>query len=388
MNHPKPKKDLLAMANAEQPDGGTFTEEMIDSKAVAARVANHKQVLFQKIRDDLYTALSGMEPHETLSFYLTSGGVRCKTVTLSASLEYCGVLIAFMQSKKHQGYDVDSFVTPIAMQVVEKAIAGFYATPEVAEELATALTNQLAVLTKVQETVRSELAGQQKWIGKEMGGLLKTNLGEVITSEMAEKLAYNVHAFVQTSAGKTLLTTLGKLLASGTGKILVTKIAIVVGQVVASAAFQTAMIAIVKKIGITVLVKTAIGKAIIAVLAILGISTSIPIVWIIAPLIIGFLAYGYVHLSAKTCRQGFRARLVDVLDGKFEGINDQIIKEIISGIFSHLMSDLMGKLSRHDAGMPGNRRLAREMPVYTGRASPVRTGFLPDCPCHVTKIKY
>jgi phosphate/sulfate permease len=70
---------------------------------------------------------------------------------------------------------------------------------------------------------------------------------------------------------------------------------------VASSA-KTTIITIIKKVGIGVLIKTAVGKALVALLAAVGIA-HVPLAWIILPLIAAFLAHEYFTFPKKLAKK-------------------------------------------------------------------------------------
>ena len=278
-----------------------------------------------------------MAPYETLSFNLMSSGKRYRRISLSATQEYCEVLIKFLRGEKYNGFEIDSVVTPVALTAVEKSIAKFYADESVVRELSQAITDQISGNSPIGRIVRGEVSQNSGWLQKEARDLLSTNLGGTISTDVGEKLAQNIDFFIHSTAGNVLVSSLSKLLATGAGKVLLAKMAVIVGHVVVSSAFQTVMVAAVKKVGVTVLVKTAVGKAIIAVLALLGISTAIPVIFIVLPIIVGLLVYEYKHLPEKLAKE-VPSQVTQVLRGKFDEMNQQITEALVNGVFDEFVS--------------------------------------------------
>jgi hypothetical protein len=218
------------------------------------------------------------------------------------------------------------------MSTIEKSIADFYATPEVTGEMASAIAERFEMVSGAATVVRDEVSGNARWLGKEMSDLLRTGFHENVSSGMAISLGQTVHQFIGSAAGKAMLSTMTKAMAGGMGKVLVTKIASIVASVVGSSAFHTAVVAVVKKIGLTVLVKTVVGKAIIALLALLGISTTVPIAWIILPLIAGLLVWEYKTFPEKLANK-VPGEVVTAIRSKFDQLNESVSASVIESVY-------------------------------------------------------
>lgn len=310
---------------------------LINRQQVADRLVSKKELLFEKIRSNTYYAIKYLEPPEVLSFYLTKNGKTVRTIRLEASLEYCKLLFHFLKGNNYNGNQIESFVTPKALEAVEKSIVEFYSDDSVIQEFAMGIADEIEGDTLIGKVLRGELDKETEWLKGEVLSLVRNNFGGTISTQMAENFVHHIHVFAQSSAGKALISAISKVLATGAGKMLVSKMAVIVGHAVASSAFHAAIITGVRKVGVTVLVKTAIGKAIIALLALLGVTASIPLVYIILPIIAIIIAYEYNKLPEKLANK-VPGEVVAELRPKFTELNEEITKSLLNGVVPTLLS--------------------------------------------------
>lgn len=66
----------------------------------------------------------------------------------------------------------------------------------------------------------------------------------------------------------------GTGVTAGAGKVLVSKIAIVLSKSISAAALKSVVMSVVKKIGLTTIAKTAVGKVVAVALTALGLSAN------------------------------------------------------------------------------------------------------------------
>lgn len=308
---------------------------LVDRKKIAERLASKKELLFQKIKFNTYYAIKHLEPSEVLSFYLTKNGTTVKTMRLEALLEYCKVLFSFLRGNSFNGKQIESFVTPKALEAVEKSIVEFYSDDRVIQEFATGLGEELSGDSLIGKVLRGEIQKEADWLKGETIALMRSNFGGTLSTEMAQNLVHSVHVFAESAAGKALVSATSKVLATGAGKMLAAKLAVVISHTFASSAFHAAIVAGVKKVGVTVIVKTAIGKAIIALLALLGITATIPLVYIILPIIGVVIAYEYNKLPEKLADK-VPDEVVASLRPKFTELNETITSSLLDGVLNNI----------------------------------------------------
>jgi hypothetical protein len=128
-------------------------------------------------------------------------------------------------------------------------------------------------------------------------------------------------------------------MATTAGKIALKQVlTIVVKKVMASAAIKTAIVTIIKKVGVGVLVKTVVGKALVALLAAVGIA-HVPVAWVILPLIAAFLAYEYFTFPEKLAGK-LPAQVRAEMAIRFGTLNEKIAAAASRTIFSALEREL------------------------------------------------
>lgn len=312
--------------------------DLFDQGEIAGRIAGKKELLFQMMETNISRDIRQMAPHDTLSFYLVSAGERYRRISLGATQEYCEVLINFLRGEKYNGLEIDSVVTPVALNAVEKSIAEFYADEDVVRELSQAIADQISGNFPIGKVLRGEVSQNSEWLQKEVRDLLSTNLGGTVSTDVGEKIIQNIDIFIHSAAGKLIVSSISKILATGAGSMLLAKMAVIVGHVVVSSAFHTMIVAAIKKVGVTVLVKTAVAKALVAVLVLLGISTTIPIWMIVLPIIVALLHHEYKHLPKKLADE-VPSQVTQVLRGKFDEMNRQITEALVKGAFDDFVSE-------------------------------------------------
>jgi hypothetical protein len=86
------------------------------------------------------------------------------------------------------------------------------------------------------------------------------------------------------------------------------------------------------------LIKTAVGKALFALLALIGIS-GIPIAWIIIPIIAGILIYEYNTFPEKLADK-IPSSVADNINSNFQGLNNTIVQEMVTVISAELVNHL------------------------------------------------
>ena len=90
-----------------------------------------------------------------------------------------------------------------------------------------------------------------------------------------------------------------------------------------------------KKIGLTAIIKTAVGKIIIAALtALLGI-IGIPVAWLLVPIIAGILVYEYKKFPDKLA-ESVSKKVRKTINEKFTEINDSIVYGILNMIAENI----------------------------------------------------
>lgn len=312
---------------------------MIDENEIAKKIAEKKRELFHLIELRLEQRIRDMSPANTLTMRLMNGETCARTISPEASLEYAQCLIAFMKGNKFKSYTVDSYVTPIAVTTVENAIIEFYSSPEISNEIAQRIISALQASASINETLRNELKSNSEWLQKEAKFIINDKSISSVSIQVANFATDQMSELLQTAAGKKILLAISHSLSTTAGKIALKELILVaVKKVAASAALKSAIITILKKVSLAALMKTIIGKALLAVLALIGVA-HIPIAWLLIPIIAGFLAYEY-HQFPKKLSEKIPSEVTSSISGQFNDINTNIIQSIVRQSWQLIQDEL------------------------------------------------
>lgn len=329
------------MENENYQAASFFLKNVIDYREVAKLISKDKYKLLSSIHQEVHTALKNLEPSTCLSFDLHQDRSFSRTVKLDASLEYASVLVAYMTGDRYKSkYDIDSSVTAIALKATENAIIRFYSGQEVRDKIAQSISQQLQESHLIKEILKKDIEKNQKWLEHEIKILLKEESASSPAGQTIDTISESIVSFLSSATGQKLIAIIGKFMATGVGKILIHKIALVVGKAIASGLFKSAILAAIKKIGIGILIKTVVGKAILALLALVGIS-GIPLTWVIIPIIVGILAYEYNTFPEKLANK-IPDSIVENIQNDFQKMNITITEEIMSHVINQLVDDFTG----------------------------------------------
>lgn len=310
-----------------------------DYQAISTAIQSRKGELLPRLESAVRASLSSLEPADALTLRLMRDDVEVRRLRPAASSEYAGALISFCREKTYEGYTVDSGVTPRVVAVVEDALLSFYTSDAVGNAVAEAVLEEIRAKSAVSSVVQREMAENGDWLAREIGTLAKLDTSTSIAGQLADATAQQIHHFFQTAVGKQIILVIGKVMATSAGKTLVVKtVQIAIAKVMASAALKTALLATIKKVGIGILIKTVIGKALIGLLALVGIA-HVPLVWIILPILAGFLVYEYQTFPRKLAER-VPTEVVRVIDGKFGELNDSIARSIVGSLFDEVVQQL------------------------------------------------
>jgi hypothetical protein len=309
-----------------------------DPKQIEELIAKHKDVLLNKIETAVASKLGSLSPQVALAFRLLSGNDTRRVITPAPSLEYAGALLAFMRQKSYEGFQVDSAITPVVLDVIEGQVVAFYSSQEVTEAIIAGIMQEVRATIGTERVIRAEVQENLDWLRKEYTALT-VDSGYSLSGMLVETSIAQIQVFLGSTAGKAIIAGLGKAMATTAGKVALQRmLTVIVQKVMASAALKTTILAIIKKVGIGVLIKTAIGKALIALLAAVGIA-HVPIAWILLPLIAAFLAYEYFHFPEKLANK-LPSEIRYAMSMRFGELNEKIAVAAARTIFTVLEKEM------------------------------------------------
>jgi hypothetical protein len=310
-----------------------------DHEAIARAIRAHKPELLATLRNDVRRSLLALTPGQALSLRLLRGDVEVRTLAPDVSATYGGALIAFCRGKQYDGYLVDSSVTPRVSGVVEASLLAFFTSEATAKAVSDAIVQELQSKAAVGTVLQGRLAEEKDWLSHELATLQNFDVSYSIAGQLVDVTAQQIHEFFRGAVGKQMMAVIGKVMATSSGKALLIKtMNVAIAKVMASAALKSALLTAIKKVGIGILIKTAIGKALVALLAVVGIA-HVPLLWIILPILAGFLVYEYNTFPAKLAER-IPDEVVRIVDSKFGELSDTVARGTALSIMDEVVKEL------------------------------------------------
>lgn len=312
----------------------------IDHETIARAIRANKGKLFADLRRDLRASLLAMSPTQALTLRLMAEDVEMRTISPGPNAKYAGAMISFCRGEKYEFCTVDSAVTPRVAAVVESTLIAFFSSEGIAKAIADSVLQELQKNSPTTNLVLAEISENQNWLGYELSTLANLNLSYSIAGQIIDTTAQQIDEFFKSAVGKQLMAAIAKMLATSSGKILIVKtLNVAIAKVMTSAALKTALLATIKKVGIGILIKTAVGKALIALLALVGIA-HVPVVWIILPILAAFLVYEYFTFPEKLAGR-IPDEVTAIVDSKFGELSDTVARGAVMSILDEVVKELV-----------------------------------------------
>ena len=309
-------------------------DHIFDEEEIITEIGKQDYVLFNLIESKLESTIKDLSPSDALSFIVNG-----RTIRPTASKEYGGILLAFLKGNNYKYNTVDSYVTPKAISATEEAISDFYTSDEISEVISEKIIDQLNTNDAVKKSINSTLVENASHLRKEVKFTASDEVTSSVAVEAANAATEQIYSFLQTSSGQAVIASIAQALSTASGQLILKKLIVtVVKKVAGSAMIKSTIMATLKKVSLGALMKTAIGKAIIAVFAMFGIA-SVPAVWIILPLLVGFLAYEYNKFPRKLSKK-VPPEVVSALRSKYQEINKNIVSSILENTWTLLQREL------------------------------------------------
>lgn len=305
-----------------------------DYKDIIKTFEDKKDELLSEISNNVYSELVSLKPKESLAFQYTDENYTW-TIYPSPTLEYAKLLVCFLRERMYQDqYEVESYVTPIVLKSVEKTITNFYSKQESIQLLCDKITEHIQQNHLIQNIARKQTVSATKIdvLNDAVKHYLKS-IGMNIGSDLAHKLV----DFLQSSVMQNVIHLIGQQIGTALSAAVLKQIALTIAHTINFAAIKTAIIALLKKISLTAIIKTKVGHIIVgALLSVLGLSgAGIPAAAIILPIIVGFLVYEYKTFPKKLANS-VPAKLRADLSSEIPKINEDIVEDILNLVIRSL----------------------------------------------------
>lgn len=308
-------------------------EYIIDYNSIAKKVASKKELLFSEIENDVKEAILRMSPSQTLSFRIYNNAGMSEKVPMAAEKRYAKVLWCFLRNKDYEKdgvvYHIESDVTVPILKQVEKTIVNFYSSSEVSNCIAVAISDAVSTSRIVQASIGSSVNEARNTIQKEITAKIANHSLTDVKSNIVNQVTDQVVSFMNTSMMQQIVNTVGTCVTAGAGKIIVSKIAIVLSKSISATALKTVVMSVVKKIGLTTIAKTAVGKAVAIALTTIGLSANAAFFVALIPVIAIILAHEYYSFPKKLSKK-VPSQVVSDIRNHFDEMNNQIIQNMMS----------------------------------------------------------
>lgn len=285
------------------------------------------QPFFVELESEVRQRVINMGGSAVLSFRLKSGDSVVREVRLQASIEYAKVLFAFTRKQdRYDNLEIESFVEPVVMDTIVEHITRHYQGEAFSSMMTRRLTERFEFLGGMAENLRSHYGAHNDAIA----GELKSTLGAYLTDEAARRIV----ELLQSGTGDAIFGAIAKTLATTTGKVLLVKVGAAVSQALMSAAFKTTVLLAIKKIGLALAVKYVMIKAIVILLAAVGLA-KIPIFWVLLPIIGLIIAHQFSTLPTKIAN-GVSPAVVEGLKSQYDSLTRDVARSVCRAAFSSL----------------------------------------------------
>ena len=308
-------------------------EYIIDYKLIVDEVALKKSTLFSMVENDVKRMLESMTPSQTLSFYIKDKYGRHEYVPLAADRKYTKVLWCFIREKKYDrngvDYHIESKVTQPILNQIERTIISFYSSPEIKNCIALAISNAINTSSIVKSAVGKSVVDANKSVQIEIAKRIANHSLSDVKSEMVNQVADQVVSFLNSNMMQQVISIVGTTIATGTGKIVASKIAIVLSKSISASTLKAIVTSVIKKIGITSIAKTAIGKGVALALTTLGVAANAAFFIALIPIVAFIIKHEYDTFPHKLAKK-IPTQVVNGLKDHFDEINEKIVRELLT----------------------------------------------------------
>ena len=306
-------------------------------------LAKDKVKFLNNLKADIYNYVSNRSCAECLTI-VENGYLWEPSDALDG---YIPRFISFIRGRKYNGKELDSALTERIVSITTSSYnehVQIHSTAIVKPVLEELLNNKVVI-----ESLAAQIV--DKWKGT-ISVVLRKKLVAILVHKIEESIGDNiVHASssaVTTICSKVVAVAVSIPISKSIAILLAKNMAImlkgVIAKVLASATFKTMMATMVKKF--------VAAKIIAIVISLIGAKMAgISIGWVLAPLIIAFIAYEINTLPRKMAEK-ISTAVVEELSGKFTSLNHNVSTSIASEIGSAALitylSDVANDTSMRD----------------------------------------
>ena len=281
------------------------------------------------------------EVESSIKNYVTSQGAGCltivertqdgnsiyKTCQLAPTLSYANHLLKFCQGKPFNGKPLDSGLTDPIVGIVTSNYVKFYQdkSEQIAQAFIATLLENRTMLTGFVSALTDKLAHETgRQVKERIIALIIHQLRNAASSHTGRAVSNSVQHSATTATGVAV----AKAVASLIIKLMGTQLKFLIIRFLSMAAVQRIILIAIKKY-IMAAVIAAVAKFIAAHL---GISASAAIALVLIPIITALIIHEVKHFP-EHLGEKISGKVCEELEGKFNSINDSIVKQIFGEIF-------------------------------------------------------
>lgn len=333
----------------------------IDVSFLIKELGNKKNDFLDGVEETIKIYIAGKSWQECLTIkqlYPDSTIIK-STWSPKISLDYAKRLVAFMRGEQYEEggffsskrrYDLDSGLTQGVVDEVTKEFNKFYTS----EDFSNILFQQLMKDNIFATTLANEISEK---VIIASNGIIGTTLKRQLSEQLVQALQNAGGDALATAIGTALKAVVGKLIAlvAATSiskavlavimKNMIIMLQGVLAKVLATTALKATLMSLLKKL-VAAKIVAAVVALVAAAAAKAGVSISFG--WIVAPIIIGVIAWIIKHevsnlpidMSKKVSKS-----VRDELDGKFTKINNDVVTEMVKSLATSTMSNLAKEIA-------------------------------------------
>lgn len=303
---------------------------LVDAEKISQLYLNDSPLLFSAIKKAVAVRLSALNHQDLLTLKLVEGGIVRKTLLPKPNRPYAKALLAFIMNKKVDGYNVDSYLTPLITEAVEDEFIAFYAEEKRLNSVLSGIEEGLNDVRKEYELHNAlydqldlQTALKLREQNTQASGMTRVVLSQLSTETMLGAFK-QVAAILGKASYKAVIANMGKAVFSS-------------GMV---SFIKPIVLGVLAKAGLAAVAKSAVAKAFAVIIGIGSIAASVPVAYILLPVVIAFLSYEIYTLPKKL---GIRLpqEISRKLEADFEEINRRITQEMVDGFLNELESKLI-----------------------------------------------
>lgn len=291
----------------------------------------------------------------SVSRYIAAQGANCLTIVeknnantvavwnISPNPAYALRLIAFCRGKQYNGNNLDSGLTKPVINIVSKKFEQLYEKND--EKIAKAILEYMLQDEVIQKSLVDTIINSAT--SKQITDQVKSKAATLILSQIKEALQVALAKGSLLGVGKAVGAIAAKPIAAKIAALLVKFILLhlktVIAKVLASAAIKTLIATAVKKF----LLAALVGAIVKFIAAKFGISASAAFMWILIPVIVGYVAYE-IWTFPKHLGEKVGDKIYDDLSDKYSQINEDVFTKIVTEVLDVGLTTILENIAQSD----------------------------------------